>query len=83
METKVMEDYFLSTDIGDNRMLCLSPLSGKTYRASGGVGLGGDYGYFIYEVDTSIPQAGIEVIAKAKSTEAAFRLYEMMASYRA
>jgi hypothetical protein len=78
-----MEDYFLSTEIGDNRVLCLSPLPGKTYRASGGIGLGGDYGYFIYEFDSSIPGAGIEVIAKAKSAEAAFRLYEMMAAYHA
>lgn len=78
-----MEDIFLSTVIGDRRMICMSPLSHHTYRTSGGVGLGGDYGYFIYEIDAQQPQAGIEVIAKAKSTDAALRLYEMITSQHA
>jgi hypothetical protein len=77
-----MEDIFLSTVIGDRRMICMSPLSQFTYRTAGGVGLGGDYGYFIYEIDAQQPQAGIEVIAKAKSTETALRLYEMIAGQR-
>jgi hypothetical protein len=49
---------------------------------AGGKGLGGDYGYFIYEIDTLYPHAGIEVIAKAKSVDAALRLYEMIAGGR-
>jgi hypothetical protein len=39
--------------------------------------LGGEYGYFIYEVDSSRPDAGIEVIGKAASMEAALRIFEM------
>jgi|HubBroStandDraft_4_1064222.scaffolds.fasta_scaffold170329_2 hypothetical protein len=77
-----MEDIFLSTVIGDRRMICMSPLSQHTYRSCGGVGLGGDYGYFIYEIDAHQPQAGIEVIAKAKSTDAALRLYAMITGHQ-
>jgi hypothetical protein len=77
-----MEDIFLSTAIDDRRMICMSPLSWHTYRAAGGIGLGGDYGYFIYEVDAGQPQAGIEVIAKAKSIDAGLRLYEMLVGER-
>lgn len=77
-----MEDIFLSTAIDGGRTVCMSPLSHQTYRISGGKGLGGDYGYFIYEIDTLNPHAGIEVIAKAKSADAALRLYEMIAGAR-
>lgn len=73
-----MEDVFLTAKIDENRTVCISPLPAKTYREAGGKGLGGDYGYFIYEVDTSYPGAGIEVIGKAASIEAALRIFEMI-----
>jgi hypothetical protein len=73
-----MEDVFLSTPIGGARTLCFSPLSAQHYKQAGGKGLGGDYGYFIYEIDDERPQDGIEVIAKAASIEAAMRLYEIL-----
>lgn len=73
-----MEDVFLSTKIDAKRTLCIGPLSARTYRESGGKGLGGDYGYFVYEVDTESPEAGLEVIAKAPSINAALRLYEII-----
>jgi hypothetical protein len=73
-----MEDVFLSKKISDGRLLCISPLSGQTYKEAGGKGLGGEYGYFVYEVDPQRPQSGIEVIAKAASVEAALRLYEII-----
>lgn len=69
---------FLSTPVEGNKTLCLSPLSARMYRDAGGRGLGGDYGYFIYEMDSDKPNAGIEVIAKAASEEAALRLYELL-----
>lgn len=62
-------------------MLCISPLSAKTYREAGGNGLGGDNGYFIYEVDLKNPQARIEVIGKAASIESAKRLFDMLAAF--
>jgi hypothetical protein len=73
-----MEDIFLSATVDHRRTICLSPLSYRSYRDAGGKGLGGDYGYFIYEIDEDHPAAGIEVIAKAKSADAALRLYEMI-----
>lgn len=75
-----MEDVFLSTPISDHRVLCISPLSARTYKEGGGKGLGGDFGYFIYEVDSENPQSGIEIIAKAASFNAALRLYNIIAS---
>jgi hypothetical protein len=59
-------------------MLWISPLSAGSYRNAGGKGLGGEYGYFIYECDTAHPQSGIEVIAKAASLEAALKLYDII-----
>jgi hypothetical protein len=74
----LMEDVFLSTRIDNRRSLCISPLPAKTYRDAGGKGLGGEYGYFIYETDDAYPEAGIEVIGKAASLEAAIRLFEVI-----
>lgn len=73
-----MEDLFLSTPIDRRRMLCISPISARAYRDAGGKGLGGEYGYFIYECDSANPQSGIEVIAKAASPEAALKLYDII-----
>ena len=74
-----MDDVFLVTAIDDRRVICLSPLSRRTYREARGHGLGGDQGYFVYEVDALRPDAGIEIIAKAKSVDAAMRLYDLIA----
>lgn len=74
-----MDDVFLTAKLGDSRTLCISPLPKQTYNEAGGKGLGGEYGYFVYEVDTSLPSLGIEVIAKAASKEAALRLFEIIA----
>lgn len=73
-----MEDIFLSMPIDNRRMLCISPLSARSYRDAGGKGLGGEYGYFIYECDSANPQSGIEIIAKAASLEAALKLYDII-----
>jgi hypothetical protein len=73
-----MEDVFLSTLLENGRTLCISPLPAKDYREGGGKGLGGEYGYFIYEVETDRPQSGIEIIGKVSSIEAAIRLYELI-----
>jgi len=73
---------YLSASIGDHRMVCVSPLSAKAYRESGGHGLGGDFGYFVYEVDLRHPDAGVEIIAKAASPDAATRLFDLLVSGR-
>jgi hypothetical protein len=72
-----MDDVFLSARIDDKRSVCISPLPAKTYKEAA-KGLGGEYGYFIYEVDDSTPTAGIQVIGKAASIEAALRLFDLL-----
>lgn len=78
-----MEDVFLSVRIENQKSVCISPLTGKLYREAGGKGLGGEYGYFIYEVDHALPGRGIEVIGKAASLEAALRIFDMISKPRA
>jgi len=73
-----MEDLYLSMRLDNNRIICVSPISARTYRESGGQGLGGDFGYFIYEMDAEHPESGIELIAKVVSEEAAVRIFEMI-----
>jgi len=53
-----------------------------TYRQAA-KGLGGEYGYFVYEIDSRFPNAGIDVIAKAASLEAALRLFDIISAQRA
>jgi hypothetical protein len=77
-----MEDIFLSTQVSENRILCLSPLSARTYRESGGKGLGGDYGYFLYEMDPTRPKSGITVIAKAAGADEAETLFGLISAGR-
>ena len=74
-----MEDIFLSVEIG-NSIVCMSTLTKKEYLAAGGKGLGGDYGYFIYEYDRDNQQGGIEILAKARSVDSATKLFNMMAT---
>lgn len=71
-----MEDVFLSARIDEKRSVCISPLPAKTYKEAG-KGLGGEFGYFIYEIDESAPTAGVHIIGKAASIDAAMRLFEL------
>ena len=77
-----MEDVFLSTEIDGNTLLCVSPLSAQTYREAGGRGLGGDQGYFLYEVDMSENNSGITIIAKAAGAEEAEQLFSLVSARR-
>jgi hypothetical protein len=73
-----MDDVFLRARVEGTREICISPLPAKTYREAGAKGLGGDLGYFIYEVDTARPECGVEVIGKAASIEAALRIFQII-----
>jgi hypothetical protein len=73
-----MDDVFLTARIDNRRSICISPLPTKTYKQAGGKGLGGEFGYFIYETDAASPNGGIEVIGKAASLDAALRLFEVI-----
>ncbi len=75
-----MDDVFLRARISDSRSVCISPIPKQTYRETGAKGLGGEFGYFVYEVDETLPQRGIEIIAKAASLEAAMRLFDLIVS---
>jgi hypothetical protein len=74
-----MDDINLTVRISESRSICIAPLPFKSYKEAGAKGLGGEYGYFIFEVDESSSDAGINVIGKAASIDAALRLYEIIA----
>lgn len=71
------DDLFVVERLGNSRSLCLSTLALRTVTESGAGHLGGDRGLFIYELDESRDRAGIEILAKAVSLEAAFRLIDL------
>jgi hypothetical protein len=61
-----MTDFCFSIRLSDKRELCLAPVSRDAFEANGAHALGDDCGYFIER-----PSAGIEILAKAASYEAA------------
>ncbi len=78
-----MDDFSLSVRIDDSRSICIAPLPAETYRDAKAKGLGGEYGYFIFEVNENLPDQGISVIGKAASPDAAMRLFEILTRKRA
>jgi len=77
-----MDDLIWRARITPTRCICVSPLSSLTIQESGTDNLGGDSGYFIYEVDEGPQSAGIQVLGKAASEEAAMRLVDIFLSRR-
>jgi hypothetical protein len=75
-----MTDFCFSVRLSDKRELCLAPISREAFEANEAHALGDDYGYFIYEFDTEHPAAGIEILGKALSYEAALRLIDIYMS---
>jgi len=73
------DDLLFVAKLDKYRSICLSPLARETIEESGAGHLGGDKGYFIYEVDDNPIRNGISVLAKAVSMEAAFRLATLWA----
>jgi hypothetical protein len=71
------DDLFVVERIGNSRWLCLSSLARQTVDEAGASHLGGDCGFFIYEVNEADKSGGIQVLAKAVSLEAAFRLIDL------
>jgi len=74
------DDLFVVQSLGNSRSLCLSTLAMQTILESDASHLGGDRGLFIYEVDDSVSERGVHVLAKAVSLEAAFRLIDLWRS---
>ena len=74
MET---DDLVVVERLDNCRSLCLSTLARQTVTESEASHLGGDRGLFIYELDESLGTAGVQVLAKAVSLEAALRLIDL------
>lgn len=72
-----MRHSLFSTRLPDGRELCISPISSDTFQANKADALGDDSGYFIYEFDNDRPSAGIEILAKAASYDAAIRIVDI------
>lgn len=71
------DDLLFLVRLDEYRSICLSPLARETVEEAGASHLGGDRGYFIYELNDNPVANGINVLAKAVSLEAAFRLVEL------
>lgn len=72
-----MRHSLFSARLHDGRELCVSPVSPDAFRANKADVLGDDSGYFIYEFDAARPTAGIEILAKAISYDAAIRIVDI------
>lgn len=71
------DDLFAVERIDEHRRLCISSLSSLTVEEAKVHNLGTRRGYFIYEVDERPTGGGMQILAKAASLEAAFRLVEL------
>ena len=72
-----MRHILFSSRLADGRELCVSQLSRDAFEHNKAETLGDDTGFFIYEFDTAKPSAGIEILAKALSPDAALRLVDI------
>lgn len=77
-----MKHSLFSANLGDGRRISVSPLSVDTFESNHAFSLGDDSGYFIYEIDTKRESAGIEILGKAASYDAAMRLIDIFFSSR-
>jgi hypothetical protein len=77
------DDLFIVEQLDEYRSICISTLARSTVHDANVVNLGGDKGYFIYEMDERPILGGIHILAKAASVESAFRLAELWREKRA
>jgi hypothetical protein len=70
-----MSDYYFSMPVGNQRALCISPLTNEELGGNGR-GNGGGLGYYLYERDEA--GDGVNVLAKITSPDAAAQLFEML-----
>ena len=71
------DDLFAVEKLDEHRSLCISTLAHSTVVELGADHLGGDRGYFVYEMTDGPFGDGINILAKAISHEAAHRLVEL------
>ena len=72
-----MKEFLFSARLPDGREVCIAPVSADAFQDNGVDSLGDDTGYFIYEYDTAQTSAGIEILGKAASYDAAMRLIDI------
>ncbi len=71
------DDLYVVDRVDQHRSICVSTLAKTTIEEADAAHLGGDRGYFIYEVDHRPHSGGVQILAKVISMEAAFRLIEL------
>lgn len=77
------DELILSTRIDENRSLCISSVSRKTYLDSDAQVFGSDRGFFVIEQDdTPGGGGGFAILAKVASLEAAYRMFELLEAIR-
>jgi len=77
-----MREFSFCARLADGREICVSPISRDTFEDNAAYSLGDDHGYFIFEMDEHQPAAGIEILGKAVSYDAAVRLVEIFMAAR-
>jgi hypothetical protein len=79
-----MNDCFISIPINETRNICLAPISMEDHLEAGCCELGDSFGVFIYETSAENAGAGIRIIGKLSSVEAAEKLAALLeVAYRA
>lgn len=71
-----MSDYYFSVNLGNDRTLCLAPLTERK-RAYSGEEIDDASGYFLFETRGS-DETAVEIIARVQSEEAALKLRDML-----
>ena len=76
------DDLYVVDQLDELRSIFISTLARRTVQEADAFHLGGDRGYFIYETDSRRDTDGINILAKAASFDAAFRLADLWTSVR-
>ena len=74
------DDLLFVSRLDANRAICVSHLAHETLDQDESQSLGGDEGFFLYEIDDRPVFGGVTVLAKAASLDAAFRLADLLTS---
>jgi hypothetical protein len=72
-----MEGFYYSVQSGDQKMLCLAPLTDRRIAQSGQM-VPDPSGYFLFEQRGEGEQTEVEIIAQAVSAEAVERLRDLL-----
>ena len=72
-----MRYSLFSADLKDGRQIHIAQVSLDAYNDNKVFELGDDSGYFIYQIDNSNSSAGLEILGKAASYEAAMQLIDI------